>query len=59
MSIILNSSTYAVSSNSFAVVTAVMGVLASVIEEQRLKGKGVNFLVSAAAVDDVVDLILL
>ncbi|PVU72556.1 sodium:proton antiporter [Sulfolobales archaeon SCGC AB-777_J03] len=36
-----------------------LAAVASVIEEQRLKGKGVNFLVSAAAVDDVVDLILL
>lgn len=36
-----------------------LAAVASVIEEQELKGKGVNFLVSAAAVDDVVDLILL
>jgi Kef-type K+ transport systems, membrane components len=36
-----------------------LAAVASVIEEQKLKGKGVNFLVSAAAVDDVVDLILL
>jgi len=36
-----------------------LAAVASVIEEQKLKGKGINFLVSAAAVDDVVDLILL
>jgi Kef-type K+ transport system membrane component KefB len=36
-----------------------LAAVASIIEEQKLKGKGINFLVSAAAVDDVVDLILL
>jgi Kef-type K+ transport system membrane component KefB len=36
-----------------------LAAVASVIEEQKLKGKGINFLVSAAAVDDVVDLVLL
>ena len=36
-----------------------LAAVASIIEEEKLKGKGINFMVSAAAVDDVVDLLLL
>ncbi|MEM0321073.1 MAG: cation:proton antiporter [Thermoprotei archaeon] len=36
-----------------------LAAVAAIIEEERLKGKSINFLVSAAAVDDVVDLLLL
>ncbi|MEM4042636.1 MAG: cation:proton antiporter [Saccharolobus sp.] len=36
-----------------------LAAVAALIEEQKLKGKGINFLVSASAVDDVVALLLL
>lgn len=36
-----------------------LAAVVSIIEEERLKGRSINFIVSASAVDDVVDLILL
>ncbi|WP_338598849.1 cation:proton antiporter [Sulfolobus tengchongensis] len=36
-----------------------LAAVVAIIEEEQLKGKDINFLVSASAVDDVVDLILL
>ncbi|AAK41390.1 cation:proton antiporter [Saccharolobus solfataricus] len=36
-----------------------LAAVASIIEEGKLKGKGINFMVSSAAADDVVDLLLL
>lgn len=36
-----------------------LAAVASIIEEGKLKGNGINYMLSAAAIDDVVDLLLL
>ncbi|MDT7862529.1 MAG: cation:proton antiporter [Saccharolobus sp.] len=36
-----------------------LAAVISIIEEERLKGRSINFIISASAVDDIVDLILL